>query len=79
MSVLSPISLPQDIQNQTIYTVVSKPVRRLELVWGRILGFMTLVTVIIALFGGDQPGFYLWRNVRGTIRDTEAAARRGPG
>lgn len=73
VSVLAPISLPQDIQNQTIYTVVSKPVRRLELVWGRILGFMTLVTLIIALFGGISLA-YLWRNVRGTIQDTEAAA-----
>ena len=73
VSVLSPISLPQDIQNQTIYTVVSKPVRRLELVWGRMLGFMTLVTVLIAVFGGISL-IYLQRNVGGTIRDTEAAA-----
>src|SRR5437588_5895511 len=46
---LTPLSLPQDIQNQTIYTVVSKPVRRIELVWGRILGYMALVTVLVVL------------------------------
>jgi ABC-type transport system involved in multi-copper enzyme maturation permease subunit len=73
VSVLSPISLPQDIQNQTIFTVVSKPVRRLELVWGRMIGFMALVTVLIAVFGGISLA-YLWRNVGGTIRATEEQA-----
>jgi ABC-type transport system involved in multi-copper enzyme maturation permease subunit len=73
VSVLSPISLPQDIQNQTIYTVVSKPVRRLELVWGRMIGFMALVTVLIAVFGGISL-IYLQRNVGGTIKETERQA-----
>ena len=40
VTLLTPISLPHDIQKQTIYTIVSKPVRRLELIWGRMLGFM---------------------------------------
>jgi len=38
VTILTPLSLPTDIQQQTIYTVVSKPVRRLELVWGRMIG-----------------------------------------
>ena len=73
VSVLTPISLPQDIQSQTIYTIVSKPVRRLELIWGRMLGFMALVTVLIAIFGGISL-IYLQRNVGGTIRETDAQA-----
>ncbi len=73
VAVLSPISLPQDIQNQTIYTVVSKPVRRLEVVWGRMLGFMALVTFLMVIFGGACLA-YLWRNVNGTIQDTVAQA-----
>lgn len=81
VAVLSPISLPQDIQSQTIFTVVSKPVRRLELVWGRMLGFMAMVTVLIAVFGGISL-LYLWRNVRGTIvetrRQAEALQERDP-
>ena len=47
VTILVPLSLPNDIQQQTIYTVVSKPVRRLELIWGRMIGFMALVTVLI--------------------------------
>ncbi len=70
-----PLSLPNDIQQQTIYTVVSKPVRRLELIWGRIIGFMTLVTALVIVFGGISLA-YLWRTVGTTIRNTEEAAVR---
>jgi len=75
VTILTPLSLPQDIQNQTIYTVVSKPVRRIELIWGRMIGFMTIVTFLVLAFGGISL-LYLWRNVGGTIAATHAAARK---
>ena len=73
VTILTPLSLPSDIQQQTIYTVVSKPVRRLELVWGRMIGYMALVTVLIIVFGAISLA-YLARTVGITIRNTEAAA-----
>jgi hypothetical protein len=73
VTILTPLSLPTDIQQQTIYTVVSKPVRRLELIWGRMLGYMALVTVLVAFFGGISL-IYLWRTVRTEITRTEDAA-----
>ncbi len=73
VTILVPLSLPADIQQQTIHTVVSKPVRRLELIWGRMIGFMALVTVLIVVFGGISLA-YLWRTVGTTIQNTEAAA-----
>lgn len=73
VTLLTPLSLPHDIQYQTIYTVVSKPVRRIELVWGRMLGFMGLVTVLVLVFGGISL-LYLWRTVHGTIVATEQRA-----
>jgi hypothetical protein len=73
VTLLTPLSLPTDIQQQTIYTVVSKPVRRIELIWGRMLGFMAIVTVLVAVFGGISLA-YLWRTVNGTIQATEQAA-----
>ena len=73
VTLLAPLSLPQDIQGQTIYTIVSKPVRRIELVWGRMLGFMTIVTVLTLIFGGVSL-FYLRRTVGGTIEATDNAA-----
>ena len=77
VTILTPLSLPQDIQNQTIYTVVSKPVRRIELIWGRMIGFMAIVTVLVLVFGGISL-LYLSRTVGGTIRDDRGSwPRRG--
>jgi hypothetical protein len=73
VTILTPLSLPTDIQQQTIYTVVSKPVRRLELIWGRMIGYMALVTLLVAVFGGISL-VYLWRTVYSKIEATEASA-----
>ncbi len=75
VTVLTPLSLPTDIQQQTIYTVVSKPVRRLEMVWGRMIGYMALVTVLIAVFGAISLA-YLWRTVGSTMTETVAMAKK---
>jgi hypothetical protein len=45
---LSAFSLPADIKNKTIYTIVTKPVRPWEIVFGRILGFGAILTLILA-------------------------------
>ncbi len=42
-------SLPDDIKNKTIYTVVTKPVRPTEIILGRILGFAGLSTVLLLI------------------------------
>ncbi len=46
---ISTASLPQDIQNKTIYTVVTKPIRAGEIIMGRVVGFMLIGTVMIGL------------------------------
>jgi hypothetical protein len=48
---ISAFSLPNDIKNRTIYTVVTKPVLASEIVVGRILGFTAVGTVMLALMG----------------------------
>jgi len=48
---LSAISLPADIQNKTIFTIVTKPVRSSEIVLGRILGFIVTGTFLLAAMG----------------------------
>jgi hypothetical protein len=72
--ILAPISIPNDIRNQTVYTVVSKPVRRVELIWGRLLGYMVLVSAIVLVLGGISLG-YLERVVSGRIKATRNEAR----
>jgi hypothetical protein len=48
---LSAFSLPTDISRHTIYTVVTKPVRPLELVLGRVLGFSAVSLALLCVLG----------------------------
>lgn len=65
MVLLSTFSLPTDIQRRTIYTVVSKPVRRQEIILGRILGFMATGTLLLALMGGISY-YFVWQGLSHT-------------
>jgi len=40
--------IPNDIKNQTIHTVVTKPVERFEIVLGRFVGYTFLMTLVLA-------------------------------
>ena len=44
---LSALSLPNDIRNRTLHTVVTKPVRPSEIVLGRIFGFTIVGTALL--------------------------------
>ena len=46
---LSAFSLPQDFKSRTIYTVMTKPVRAVDVVLGRIIGFTIVGTVLLAI------------------------------
>lgn len=48
---LSAFSLPADIRNRTIFTVVTKPVRPGEIVLGRMIGFSLMGTISLLLMG----------------------------
>ena len=48
---VSCLSLPADIKQRTIYTVVTKPVRASEIVLGRIFGFTLVGAVLLAVMG----------------------------
>ena len=56
---LSTFSIPNDIKNRTIYTVVTKPIRAGEIVLGRILGFVAVGTVMLVAMGLISYGFVL--------------------
>lgn len=49
MLILSTFSLPTDLKNKTLHTVVTKPVRMSEVVLGRMLGFMLVGTGLLAV------------------------------
>jgi hypothetical protein len=48
---ISTFSLPADIKNRTIYTIVTKPVRATEIVLGRMLGFVAVGTLMLVPMG----------------------------
>jgi hypothetical protein len=48
---LSCWGLPEDIRLRSLHTVVTKPVRRGEVVLGRIIGFSAIGSVILAIMG----------------------------
>ena len=57
--VLSALSLPADIRDRTLHTVVTKPVRKIEIVLGRVLGFVFVGTIL--LFGIGLISYRLHR------------------
>lgn len=56
------MNFPNDLKNRTIQTVVTKPVRRLEVVLGRVVGFMGIFTLVLAIMGAVSL-FYLRRQI----------------
>lgn len=48
---ISAFSIPADIKEKTIYTIVTKPVRTTELVLGRMLGFIGVGTMMLVPMG----------------------------
>ncbi|TWT96430.1 ABC transporter permease [Neorhodopirellula pilleata] len=48
---ISAFSLPEDIKNRTMYTIVTKPVRATEIVLGRMIGFVGVGTMILVPMG----------------------------
>src|SRR4051794_3994655 len=57
---LSAFSLPNDIKNRTIYTVVTKPIRASEIVIGRTFGFAAVGTSMLVLMGVISYFFVTW-------------------
>ena len=55
--VLSALSLPADIRDRTLHTVVTKPVRKIEIVLGRVLGFVFVGTILLGGIGLISYGF----------------------
>ena len=47
---LTAFNLPTDIKRQTVHTVVTKPVERFEIVIGLFIGYVTLMTIVLAGF-----------------------------
>ena len=74
MLVLSCWGLPEDIRRRSLHTVVTKPARRSEVVLGRMLGYVLIGTVLLAVMGAVGY-FWVWRQSEGA---REALVARRP-
>jgi ABC-type transport system involved in multi-copper enzyme maturation permease subunit len=48
---LSSFAIPNDVKSQNIYTIVTKPVERFEIVLGRFLGYVAMFTAATLIIG----------------------------
>lgn len=71
---LSSLSIPADLKRQTIHTIVTKPVERYEIVIGRCLGYMILMTVVLVVMTGLSL-LYVFREVDEEAKEESLKAR----
>jgi len=72
--VLSAFSIPNDVRQQTIHTITTKPVERFEIVLGRFLGFTALMTLVLLLMTTVSV-VYVLRGVDREAADESLKAR----
>ena len=74
-AVLAAFSIPGDIKNQNLYTVVTKPVERFEIVFGRFIGYVALMSAGLVLMTGVSWLFIRTTSVDPKARDETMKAR----
>jgi hypothetical protein len=72
--VIACFSLPTDIRQQTIHTVVTKPVEKFEVLLGRIVGIVTLMSAIL-LVVSHLSLLYVFRGIDPNFRQEVMRAR----
>ena len=75
---MAAVSLPTDMIQKTIHTVVTKPIRRIEIILGRVLGFAMISTFVLAIMGAVSL-YWLQRGVARYDRAIEARLAKASG
>jgi hypothetical protein len=72
--IVSTYTVTSDIEHRQIYTVVTKPIRRYQIVLGKVLGVIVLDVVLLVLFAGIVYGVTAWvpRFVNATQEERQA-------
>lgn len=74
--VLAATNLPREIENRVIYTIVTKPTTRLEIVLGKVIGFAGVSAAILLIMGLFTWG-YLHLRSQLLMSDVRAALESG--
>ncbi len=78
--ILAATNLPREIDNRVIYTVVTKPPTRLEIILGKVIGFARVSALILLIMGIFSLGYLNLRawSMRGDIQKRLAAGEVDP-
>ena len=74
--ILGCTTLPREIENKVIFTVVTKPVTRLEIILGKIAGLARVAWLLLLIMGGFSLG-YLYLKAWTLQGDLRAKAQAG--
>ena len=72
---LAAVHIPKDISDRTIFTVLTKPVSRLEFVAGKMLGLTGVAVLLVAVMGAFAYGYFVVSARRSTPPRTLVAYR----
>ncbi len=51
---LSASSIPTDIENKVLYTITTKPIRRSNIIFGKIVGFIYIIGLLLLIMGSTS-------------------------
>jgi hypothetical protein len=74
--ILACTNLPKEIQTRVIYTIVTKPITRLEIIVGKVMGFARVSLAILLIMGGFTS-IYLHLRARGQQAQIENRLHEG--
>jgi hypothetical protein len=74
-ALLAAFSIPNDIKNQNLYTVITKPVQRFEIVLGRFVGYTFLMTLALLVMTGASLVLISFTNLDEKAREETYKAR----
>jgi hypothetical protein len=60
--------LPQELHNRTIYTILAKPVRRVEFLFGKFFGVVLLLALSVSIMSLAFAATLWWQEVQGIAR-----------
>jgi ABC-type transport system involved in multi-copper enzyme maturation permease subunit len=75
--ILASFAIPNDLKYQTLYTIVTKPVERFEIVLGRFLGYAGLMTLALLMMVSASV-VYIWTSQFDTRAKEESYRARVP-
>jgi ABC-type transport system involved in multi-copper enzyme maturation permease subunit len=73
-ALLAAFSIPADLRNQTMHTIVTKPIERFEIVLGRCFGYVLLLTLVLVVLSALSL-VYVARGVNDQAREESLKAR----